>query len=146
MQAKKEPGQSLVQPPLPSPSLPTPRPLSASQLVSPPLISLPRAETFRHLERYIEFIEAKLDQLSVSIPGVCSVQNDESLFTGYCFTMTSAEIANFPDIIFTLDTAGNVSLPSSTYLLPQEGSDSTIYYCLVVFSGKIDHPHIIDLI
>jgi hypothetical protein len=81
-----------------------------------------------------------------SLPGVCSVQNDESLFTGYCFTMTSAEIANFPDIIFTLDTAGNVSLPSSTYLLPQEGSDNTTYYCLVVFSGKIDHPHIIDSI
>jgi hypothetical protein len=99
-------------------------------------------------DAYNQFVQELNDLCNQgkTLPGVCSntlTNVNETLLTGYCFTMTSTERANFPDIIFTFDTAGNFSLPSSSYLIPY---NDAIYYCLVVYNGKIDHPHMIDLI
>ena len=49
------------------------------------------------------------------LKGVC--EGTSSIFEGYCVSLTSDDIANYPDIVFTFAGGASVSLPPNYYLL-----------------------------
>jgi len=63
---------------------------------------------------------------TVTLPGVCNPPAGQSLFDGYCYQMTPADIAKFPD--FAVSAKGlttDLAVPASIYLIPQQQ-----YMCL----------------
>jgi len=60
-----------------------------------------------------------------SLVGVCSA-GQKTLWTGYCFTMTPGQIAEFPEITFVIPgVTQSLNIPPSSYLIPQGK-----YFCL----------------
>jgi len=76
----------------------------------------------------VNALKLKLTALctTVNLPGICNTAAGQSLFDGYCYQMTPADIANFPD--FAVSAKGlttDLTVPASIYLIPQQQ-----YMCL----------------
>lgn len=65
---------------------------------------------------------------STNLVGVCGVKPGKSLFDGYCFSMSAAQINAFPVLSFNIPGWGEVSWESSYYLW--QGAGVPGLYCL----------------
>jgi hypothetical protein len=60
--------------------------------------------------------------------GVCGTKPGKSMFDGYCFGMTNAQLSAFPTLTFNIPGWGDVSWDSTDYLWEGAGVDGL--YCL----------------
>jgi hypothetical protein len=74
-------------------------------------------------ETYSSMKNAFLEMCStVNLHGICDVASSKTLFDGYCFDFTAAQVAQFPNITIAL-TGVNLTLRNSNYILLNYGTN-----------------------
>lgn len=69
---------------------------------------------------------------SVNLPGVCNVQSGKSIFDGYCYRMTDAQIKSFPVLAALVPGWGQLTINPHNYII-SAGQQSA--YCWGIASG-----------
>jgi len=72
---------------------------------------------------------------TTSLVGVCNVNNGQSLFTSFCFPMTTNQIDEFPNITVSITGISALTIAPSGYLFPNTINHQTTY-CLGVADSQ----------
>lgn len=68
---------------------------------------------------------------TTNLVGICNAAAGQTMFDGYCYSMTSSDVAAYPNITVVLSGPVTLSIPNTQYVYP-----SGSYYCLGVNQGN----------
>ena len=71
---------------------------------------------------------------TVDLPGVCNTQSGQSIFDGYCYSMTEVQIKRFPVIAAQIPGWGSLTINPHDYLIPGSSTMGSSY-CWGIAAG-----------